>query len=98
MTYHACPKCKAIVPRFQHLHESAHGGAHIAGTERYVCPACDYELPPAQAVALGLLYAFDREKNPKLVYKPDAVTTARIPDGAVVGGVYSADAFHDWEK
>lgn len=64
MTYHACPKCKAIVPRFQHLHESAGiSGAHLDGTERYVCPGCGYELPPAQALALGLLYTYDRDKN-----------------------------------
>jgi len=55
-----CPECKAVVkPR--HVHSSPYGftGAHMAGTERFVCPECEYWLTREEAEDRGLVYVLD---------------------------------------
>ena len=54
-----CPICGST--ELVHLHDTAHGiaGTHMAGTERYSCPACSKVFRREEADQYGLTFILD---------------------------------------
>lgn len=56
----SCPKCQQKAD-FHHVHDAPHGlcGAHMDGSERYICQSCNHAIYKAEGEALGLNFVLD---------------------------------------
>ena len=54
-----CPQCKGVT--FKHLHDSPYGmkGAHMNGSERFICQECGNSIYARDGKKLGFKFILD---------------------------------------